>query len=137
MTVAVLLLHTILAITAITVSVLGVQARSSERVRLMASLLLATVVSQTIVGDVLYPIYLRTAKPALRALSAGSRSVADLFDVKEHLAFFALALSVGVFAVSRTEPKPTTFVRVLFGGAHGIIVLVATLGLAVASMRTP
>jgi hypothetical protein len=41
------------------------------------------------------------------------------------------------FAVSRQEPKPTTFLRVLFGGAHGTIVLVATLGLVVASLRMP
>jgi hypothetical protein len=137
MTVTLLLLHAILALTAVTVSVLGVQARSPERVRLMALLLLAAVVAQTTVGDVLYPMYLRTAKPALRALSAGARSAADLFEVKEHLAFFALVLSLGAFVLSRTEPKPTTLVRVLFGGAHGLIVLVATLGLAVASMRTP
>lgn len=137
MTVTLLVLHAILALTSVIASVLGVQARTPERVRSMASLLLASVVSQTLVGDVLYPIYLRNAKPALLALSAGSRSAADIFEVKEHLAFFALVLTVGAFALSRSEPKPTTFLRVLFSGAHGTIVLVATLGLVVASLRTP
>jgi hypothetical protein len=137
MTFALLLLHGVLALGAVVVSVLGVQARSAERVRAMAALLLAVVVSQTVVGDVIYPLYLRTAKPVLRALTAGARSPAELFDVKEHLAFVALALALGAFVVSRTEPKPTLFVRVLLGGAHGAIVLVAVLGLAVASMRTP
>jgi hypothetical protein len=137
MTVALLIVHAILALTAATVSVLGVQARTPERVRSVGSWLLGAVGLQTAVGDVLYPIYLRTAKPALRALSAGSRSAADIFEVKEHLAFLALVLAIGAFVVSRSEPKPTIFVRVLFGGAHGAIVLVATLGLVVASLRTP
>jgi hypothetical protein len=137
MTVALLALHACLALAALTTSVLGVQARSPERARAMASLLLTSVGVQTVVGDVLYPMYLRNAKPALRALSAGSRSVADVFEVKEHLAFLALVLALGAFVVTRTEPKPTTFLRALFGGAHGAIALTATLGLVIASLRTP
>jgi hypothetical protein len=137
MTTALLVLHAFLAITSAIASVLGVQARTPERVRSMASVLLASVSSQTVVGDVLYPIYLRSAKPALRAMSAGSRSVADLFEIKEHLAFFALVSTIGVFVITRREPKPTAVVRVLFGSAHGMIVIVATLGLALASVRTP
>ncbi len=103
----------------------------------MATWLLAVVAAQTAVGDLLYPMYLRRAKPALRVLAAGSRSAADVFDVKEHLAFFALVLTIGVFALTRTEPKPTALVRVLFGSAHGAIVIVAVLGLVVASLKTP
>ena len=129
--------HALLALTALTVSVLGVQARSPERARAMANWLLLVVASQTALGYVIYPFYLRSAKPALRALSAGARSAADIFEVKEHLAFIALVLAIGAFAVTRREPRPTPFVRVLFGGAHAAIVLVATLGLVVASLRTP
>ena len=80
---------------------------------------------------------MRTTKPALRALSAGSRSVADVFEVKEHLAFLALVLALGAFVLSRRDPRATPLLRVLFGSAHGAIVLTATLGLVVASLRTP
>lgn len=132
-----LILHATLAAGAVVASVLGVQARTSDRARLMATILLATVTAQTVVGDVLYPIYLRSAKPTLRTFSDGARSVADVFDVKEHLAFFALVFSIGAFILTRKEPKPTIFLRVLFGGAHGAIVLVAALGLVVASIKTP
>jgi hypothetical protein len=137
MTTVLLTLHGLLALVAVTVSVLAVQARTPERVRATASFLLGALGAQTVVGDVLYPLYLRTAKPALRALSAGSRSVAEVFEIKEHLAFVALVLALGAFVVSRREPKPTALLRVLFGGAHGAIVLTATLGLVVASLRTP
>jgi hypothetical protein len=136
-TVALLVVHAVLGLTALVASVLGVQARTPARARWVASLLVGAVVLQTLAGDVLYPAYLRTAKPVLAALAAGSRSGADLFDVKEHLAFFALALTLGAFVQTRTDPKPTPLLRVLFGGAHAAIVLVATLGLAVASLRTP
>jgi hypothetical protein len=132
-----LALHAALATTAIIASVLGVQARTPERVRSMGAWLLGAVGAQVAVGGVLYPTYLRTAKPALAGLSAGSRSASEIFEVKEHLAFVALVLALGAFVVSRSEPKPTPFVRLLFGGAHGAIVIVATLGLVVASLRTP
>jgi hypothetical protein len=132
-----LVVHTVLAGAAIVVSILGVQSRTAARARRMATALFATVAVQSLVGDVLYPIYLSRAKPLLVRLEAGSRSVADVFDVKEHLAFFALVFSIGVFVLTRTEPKPTTFHRLLFGCAHGAIVLVAALGLVVASVRTP
>ncbi len=137
MTILLLLVHATLALSAITVSVLGVQARRSDRSRSLAGWLLGIVAAQTLVGDVIYPIYLRTAKPALRAMAAGARSAADIFEVKEHLAFIALACALGAFVITRTEPKPDTFLRVLFGSAHGAIVLVAVLGLVVASLRLP
>jgi hypothetical protein len=137
MTALLLVVHAALALSAITISILGVQARRSDRSRSLAAWLLAVVGTQTIVGDVLYPTYLRTAKPALRMLTAGARSAADIFEVKEHLAFVALACAIGAFVITRTEPKPDALVRVLFGSAHGAIVLVAVLGLVVASLRLP
>ncbi len=138
MATAYLALHGLLALTSIVASVLGVLARMPARARAMASYLLASVTLQTFVGDLLlYPLYLRSAKPVLQTLAGGSRSAADVFEIKEHLAFFVLALTIGVYVVTRREPKPTVFVRVLFGCTHGAIILVATLGLVVASLRTP
>ncbi len=93
--------------------------------------------AQTTVGDVLYPIYLRTAKPTLRGFSAGSRSVADVFDVKEHLAFFALVLAIAAFVLTRTEPKPTPLLRVLFEYSRRGVILVAALGFVVWSIKAP
>lgn len=129
--------HAFFALVAITVSILGVQARTPERARTMGLWLFAAVGAQTVLGDFLYPFYLRSVKPVLGAMVAGRRSAAEIFEVKEHLAFFALVLATAAFAVTRSEPRPTPFVRVLFGGAHAAIVLVATLGLVVASLRTP
>jgi ABC-type sulfate transport system permease component len=103
----------------------------------MGSALAAIVIAQTVVGNVLYPHYLRNAKPTLQALAAGARSAADVFEVKEHLAFVALVLALGAFAATRRDPRPTVFVRSLFGAAHGAILLVAVLGLVVASLKTP
>lgn len=136
-TVALLVTHATLALAAITASILGVVARTPARLRRMATWLFGAVVAQTLVGDVLYPFYLREAKPVLAKLSAGSRSVADVFDVKEHLAFFALVLAVGVFVLTRREPRATPFVRMLFGCAHGAVIVVAILGAVVASVATP
>jgi len=130
--------HGGLALLLVVVSVLAVQARTTERLKRTTSVLLALVLAQTVVGDVLYPIYLRAAKPSLRVLEAGSRSVADVFEVKEHLAFFALVLALGACLVARQgRAQPGPLVRVLVAGAHAAIVLVATLGLVVASMRLP
>jgi hypothetical protein len=137
MTTALLILHALLGTAAIVVSLLGVQARAPEKTRSLASVLLGVVALQTVAGDVLYPIYLRTAKPALRALSAGSRTAAEIFEVKEHLAFLALVFVIGAFVLTRTEPRPNPLLRVLFGCAHGTIIVVAVLGLVVASLRTP
>lgn len=137
MTLLLLAVHAALGFTAVTVSILGVVTKTPARMRTMATWLFITVVTQTLVGDVLYPIYLRDVKPILATLSAGSRSVADIFDVKEHLAFFALVLAIGVFVLTRTEPRPTPFLRTLFGCAHGAVVVVGVLGLVVASVGTP
>lgn len=137
MSTALLTVHATLAATAIIVSVLGVQARSVARARRAATALLATVIAQTFVGDFLYPLYLQHTKPRLQMLAAGSRSVADAFDVKEHLAFFTLVLAIGAFALTRVDPKPGPLSRTLFGCAHGSIILVAALGLVVASIGTP
>lgn len=137
MTSILLVVHGTLALSALVASILGVQARTPERARQAATWLLATVGSQTVIGDVLYPAYLQPVKPVLQAMSAGGRSAADIFEVKEHLAFLALVTAIGAFVITRREARPTPFVRVLFGGAHAAIVLVATLGLVVASLRTP
>ncbi len=137
MTSILLVAHTVLATASVTVSVLGVQAKTSARSRLVAGWLFAAVAAQTVVGALLYPVYLRRTKPVLRQLVAGARSVADVFDVKEHLAFVALTLTIGVFVLTRAEPKPSPLVRVLFGSAHAAIVVVAVLGLVVASLRAP
>jgi hypothetical protein len=127
-----------LAATVVVASVLAVQARSVERFRRSVSMLLAALVAQTLAGDLLYPTYLRRAKPILRALSAGSRSAADVFDVKEHLALLALVLTLGAFFAARGEGvKVGPFLRVLVGSAHGAIILVAALGLVVASLKQP
>lgn len=135
--VALLVLHGALGLTAVVVSVLGVQARRSDRTRRLAGLLAAVVGAQVSVGAVLYPFYLRSAKPVLAGLVAGGRSAADIFEVKEHLAFVALACALGAFVITRNEPKPDLFVRTLFGCAHGAIIVVAVLGLVVASLRLP
>ncbi len=126
-----------LAAIAVVTSVLGASARTAARARSLASALCAAVVAQTIVGDVIYPAYLERAKPVLKTLAAGSRSLAEAFDVKEHLAFLALAGALGVFVLTRTAPKPTALVRTLFGCTHAAIVVVAILGIVVASVKTP
>jgi hypothetical protein len=130
-------IHATLAGTAITISIIGVVTKASERIRRLASLLFVTVIMQTVVGDVIYPIYLARTKPVLVTLNAGSRSIADIFDVKEHLAFFALVLVIGLFALTRASAKPTPLVRTIFGCVHGCIVLTAVLGAVVASVRMP
>ena len=122
---------------AVVTSVLGAAARSAARVRVLSSALCAAVVAQTMVGDVLYPAYIEHAKPVLETLSAGSRSLADAFEVKEHLAFFALASALGLFVLTRTASKPTALVRTLFACTHAAIILAAVLGLVVASVKTP
>lgn len=132
-----LVLHGGAALALVVVSVLAVQARSAERLKRLSSILFALVVTQTIAGDVLYPLYLRTAKPALRALEAGGRTPADLFEVKEHLAFFALVLAIGAFVSTRSAANPGPLPRTLVAGTHAAIVTVAILGLAVASLRLP
>jgi hypothetical protein len=138
MTHTLLLAHGLLAAAVVIASVFAVQARSLERFRRYVSILLATLVAQTLAGDVLYPTYLRNAKPVLRAHSAGSRTAADVFDVKEHLAFLALVLTFGAFFGARGEGvKVGPFLRTLVGSAHGAIVLVAALGLVVASLKQP
>jgi hypothetical protein len=126
-----LVFHALFGSAAIVASVLGVQARR------VAGWLFAIVGAQTAIGDVLYPLYLRGAKPALRAMTAGARSAADVFEVKEHLALLALVCAAGVFLVTRREPKPDLVVRMLFGCTHGAVVIVAVLGLVVASLRLP
>jgi hypothetical protein len=137
MTIALLIGHGVLAALAIVISILGVQTRVPERARKLATWLLVVVGLQTALGDVLYPIYVVHAKPVLATLHAGARSVADLFDVKEHLAFFALVFTLSVFVLSRSQRRTGPLLRVLFGCAHGSIVLVAVLGLAVASVKLP
>ena len=132
-----LLLHGALGLSAVVVSVLCVQARRSDRTQRLGAWLVAVVGAQVSVGAVLYPFYLRRAKPALLGLVAGGRSAADIFEVKEHLAFIALACALGAYVVTRSEPKPDLFVRTLFGCAHGAIIIVAVLGLVVASLRLP
>ena len=129
--------HVALAAAAVIVSMLGVQARTAARARRAATALLVTVVAQTFVGDFLYPLYLEHTKPRLQMLASGARSVADVFDVKEHLAFFTLVLAIGAFSLTRTDSKPGPLLRVMFGCAHGGIILVAALGLVVASIGAP
>ena len=135
MTSVLLVLHALLASAAVVLSILGVQARRSDRSKRIASWLLAAVGAQTVIGDVLYPSYLREAKPLLKAMVAGSRSAADIFEVKEHLALLALVCTVGAFVVTRKEPKPDFVVRTLFGCAHGTLIIIAVLGLVVASLH--
>ncbi len=137
MTGLILVVHALIGSAAIVASVLGVQAWRADRSKRIAGWLFAVVGVQTVIGDVLYPLYLRGAKPALRAMAAGSRSAADVFEVKEHLALLALVRAAGVFVVTRKEPKPDLVVRTLFGCTHGAIVIVAVLGLVVASLRLP
>ena len=137
MTFFLLVAHAALGVAAITISILCVQARTATRARALSTWLLGVVAAQTVVGDVLYPAYIVRAKPLLKALAAGSRSVADVFEVKEHLAFFVLVFALGAFVLARREPKPTALLRVLFGCAHGLIILVAVLGLVVASVKMP
>jgi hypothetical protein len=136
-TIALTTLHAALGLAVIAASLFAVVARTPERIRRRISLMTAVVLFQTAIGDALYPRYLTSAKPVLQTLAAGSRSVADIFDVKEHLAFVVLVLTLGAFVLTRREPKPTTTVRVLVGSAHGASILVAALGLACASVRTP
>ena len=138
MTTLLLVAHGGLAAALVIVSVFTVRARSAERLRKTTSLLLCLLAAQTVLGYVLYPLYLREVKPALHALNAGARSVADIFEVKEHLAFFALAMTLGAFYAARDEVgEAGPIVRVLVAGAHAAIVIVVTLGLVVASMRLP
>ena len=132
-----LVIHATLACAAITLSILGVVTKTTERIRRLAGCLFAAVGLQTLIGDVIYPFYLVRTKPILVTLHAGSRSVADIFDVKEHFAFFALVLVIGLFAITRASAKPTSLVRTIFGCAHGCIVIVTVLGAVVASMRMP
>jgi hypothetical protein len=136
-TVLLLIFHATLALVTIVVSVLGVQARTATRARAVSTALLVVVGAQTVAGDLLYPIYITHAKPTLKALAAGSRSVAEVFEVKEHLAFFALVFTIGAFVLTRGEPKPTPLLRLLFGCVHGVVVVVTVLGLVVASVKTP
>lgn len=123
-----LVVHALGATAAIILSILGVQARRAD---------FATVSAHTLVGGVLYPVYLRGAKPVLKTMTASARSAADVFEVKEHLALIAPVCAVGVFVVTRKEPKPDFVVRTLFGCTHGALVIVAVLGLVVASLRLP
>ena len=57
--------------------------------------------------------------------------------LKEHLAFLALVLALGSFFMARSERTPGPLTRVLVASTHAAIVLVATLGLVVASLRLP
>ena len=88
-------------------------------------------------GRPLYTFYLKSTKPVLKDFASGGRSVADAFDVKEHLAFLALVMATGAFVLTRNRPKPTSLVRVLVSGAHGAVVLTAAIGLIVPSIKTP
>ncbi len=137
MTLAIGIVHAVLAASAVVASLLAVMARTPARIRSRVSVSACIVVLQTIVGDAFYLPYLRSAKPVLLGLKSTGRSVADLFDVKEHLAFVVLATTLGAVLLVREEAKSTNVLRVLLGTAHGGTVLVAALGLACASIRTP
>lgn len=134
-----LVTHGLLAAGLVVASVFAMRARQAERMRRATAVLLALVVAQTVAGAVLYPTYLRDVKPALVALHAGSRPVADAFEVKEHFAFFALVLTLGAFLAARRvgSGEVGPILRVLVGGAHAATMIVAILGLVVASVRLP
>jgi len=132
-----LVAHGLLAFAALVVSILGVRARVADQARRFGTALFTVVATQSLLGYVMYPRYVASAKPALQALSTGARSVADVFEVKEHLAFCALVLTIGAFIVSRSPDKPGALSRVLFGGAHATIVIVVVLGLVAASIKMP
>ncbi len=135
MTTTILTLHAVLGILSVVTSVFAVKSRAPAALRRWTGRLFFVLCAQEALGDALYPTYLRVAKPALVLLTTGSRSAADLFDVKEHLAFFALVLGAGAAVAARDSAGPIA--RTLTTLTHATIVLTATLGLAVSSLKLP
>lgn len=65
--------------------------RPTRRVRLAGYLAAAFTVGSNALGWLVYPAYREEVK---RVLYAGSRWWGELFEIKEHLAFYALCLSL-------------------------------------------
>ncbi len=96
--------------------------RHSAALRRFGWIAPAAVVSQVLLGLVLYPTY----RVRVRALHLDHESplVAQLFDFKEHLAALAVALVLGAALVARLRPDESA-------GQHGAQVTKATAALSI------
>lgn len=93
--------------------------------------LAATLVTGTFAaGWVLYPGYRQVDKPRLLQ---GAFPIAQLFESKEHLAFYAVVLAWGGCALVFAAPSARAAARVCFGAAAVLTLLVGVLGSVVAS----
>ncbi len=109
--------------------------RPTRRVRLSGYLALLGLVLGNALGWLIYPEYRQQIRGELYLLG-----LSDLFEVKEHLAWYSLALAAlgaGLLRASAAEagPRLRSLIRRVWGAAGALASVSAGLGIYLASVR--